>query len=79
MKIINDTFKKFDEAVREISCFRTFNDLVTAAGNYRPSLNTVSRSKKAVDINSAAVCLEIATAYDLYMELMGDERRAFRY
>lgn len=79
MKHIKDTFSKFDHKVRYISCFKSFDDLVTAAGNYRPSLNTVSRSKKAVDIKSAAVCLEIATAYDLYMELMGDERRAFCY
>ena len=79
MKHIKDTFSKFDQAVRDISCFKSFDDLVTAAGNYRPSLNTVSRSKKDVDIKSAAVCLEIATAYDLYMELMGDERRAFCY
>ena len=79
MKILKDTFAKYDGAVRAISCFTSFDDLVTAAGNYRPSLNTVSRSKKAVDIKSAAVCLEIATAYDLYMELMGEDGRDYRF
>jgi len=38
-----------------------------------------TKSKARYELDRVAKNIELATAYDLYMELMGDDRRAYRY
>lgn len=80
MKHITDTFKKFDQLTRDCGCFEDFDDLVNKRHpSYVPSLNVTCRTKRKADIEQTIKNAELATAYDLYMELMGDDRRAYRY
>ncbi len=57
-----------DGVVRDCSSFESFDDLLNAEGNYRPSLD-VSEFKRSI----------LADCYDKLMELRGDDRRAYRY
>ncbi len=56
-----------DELVRELTAFRSMEELLTAKGGYFPSL-----SQK----NAATV--RLANLYDKHQEARGDKRRAFR-
>lgn len=57
-----------DGLVIECSAFESFDDLLSAKGSYRPSLD-VSCFNRGV----------LADCYDAMMEEFGDERRAYRY
>ena len=70
---------QFDNDVKAISCFKDFNDLVTAKGGYRPSLQVNPRGKSKAEIEDCLIRQKLAVAYDLYMEMVGDDRRAFTY
>ena len=58
---------RFDELLAAETCFRNFDALLTARGNYRPTLDI-----------SIPARLELADAYDAAMIERGDLRRAFR-
>ncbi len=62
-----------NEITRQLTCFASFDDLLNAAGNYRPSIYL---TKGAYAANRAKV--DLALAYDGAQEARGDERRAFR-
>lgn len=79
MKHITDTFKKFDSLARECGCFTDFDDLVNRNPNYRPSLKCSNKSKAKYEIEQTIKNNRLAEVYDLFMELMGDERRAYRF
>ena len=76
---IKNTFTKFDSLARECGCFTSFDDLVNRNPNYRPSLKCSNKSKAKVEIEQTIKNNRLAEAYDLYMELIGDERRAYRF
>jgi len=64
---------RLDRIVAEQSAFRNFEDLLNAKGNYRPSLDCGQSEAGWEDR------IFLADSYDAWMELIGDERRAFRY
>ena len=79
MKHITDTFKKFDQLTRDCGCFEDFDDLVNKRHHsYTPSLRVKCNSKRKSDIEQVIKNNRLAEVYDLYMELMGDTRRAYR-
>lgn len=59
-----------DALVRYHTAFSSMDDMMTAGGNYRPSLNT-----SAGDI----ALVRIADEYDARQAARGDSRRAYRY
>jgi len=63
--------KWIDTMTRRVSAFPCFEDLVTAGGNYRPSLK-VSQGPESDEFRLAEI-------YDRVQEVRGDDRRAFRY
>ena len=68
-----DDLTRLDRIVAEQSAFHDFDDLLNAKGNYRPSLDCGQIYDGWEDR------IFLADAYDAWMELIGDERRAFRY
>lgn len=58
---------KLDALTRELTAFDSFEAMLNAAGNYRPSI--YPRDYKHV---------ELAEAYDVAQAARGDERRAYR-
>jgi len=57
-----------DAIVTEKTAFAKFHDLLTAGGNYRPS----------IDVRDPLLAL-VADAYDMAQEFRKDPRRAYRY
>ncbi|MGE3549765.1 MAG: hypothetical protein AB7I29_07705 [Geobacter sp.] len=57
-----------DRICKHYTAFGSFNELVFAKGDYRPSLDCTSPD-----------LLALANAYDKAQQLHGDARRAFRY
>jgi hypothetical protein len=62
--------KRTDALTRKFTVFNTFNQLLNAPGNYRPTLliSDIGSSEK----------LELANAYDAAQAARGDRRRVFR-
>lgn len=65
-------FGYVDAMVAHLTGFKNIHDMAEAGGRYRPSLNVT-------DSEYGEAFTHIADAYDLTMELCGDERRAFRF
>lgn len=63
--------KLIDDMTRRVSAFSSFEDLLSAGGNYRPSL----RVSKGPDSEEC----RLAEIYDMEQEIRGDGRRAYRY
>lgn len=59
---------RLDDLLSRETAFANFDELLTARGNYRPSIK--------VDTDDR---LELADAYDAAMAARGDDRRAYRY
>lgn len=59
---------EMDELVARNSAFKGMNDLLSAGGNYRPSIDVRDSER-----------LKLANVYDSIMEARGDARRAYRY
>lgn len=79
MKFIIETFKQYDQLVRDCGCFEDFDDLVNKRHpNYVPTLRVSTKSKAKSDIEQTIKNARLAEVYDLYMELMGDPRRCYR-
>jgi len=57
-----------DTITTERTAFNSFHDLLTAGGNYRPS----------IDVRDPLLAL-LADAYDLVQAVRHDPRRAYRY
>ena len=80
MKFIIDTFKQYDQLVRDCGAFADFDDLVNKRHpSYTPSLRVTCTSKRKADIEQTIKNAQLAEVYDLYMQLMGDSRRAYRF
>lgn len=60
---------------RAFTCSESFEALLNAAGNYRPSLHTSERNKGA----EAVHLRRLADLYDEAQAARGDARRAYRY
>lgn len=60
-----------DNLVQRHTAFHTLADMMTAPGNYRPTIPSKSgKAGRELDL--------IADAYDMGQRLVGDSRRAFR-
>lgn len=57
-----------DYLTRTLSAFSSFEDLITADGNYRPSLSRATPETR-----------ELGALYDAAQQARGDDRRAFMY
>lgn len=73
--------KILDEQTRSISAFASFNDLLEAKGDYRPSIGCKSGSGSTRDLSfSELMALQrFANAYDAAQKSRGDSRRVYRY
>ena len=71
------TTEYLNRITQELTCFASFDELLNAAGNYRPSIYL---SKGGVVCNAAInrAKIDLALAYDDAQAARGDERRAFR-
>lgn len=58
--------------------FKAFDDLINAAGGYRPSLYTRPFDRSRAEKARAARAYTLAEAYDVTMLANRDERRAYR-
>lgn len=64
-----------DRLTRELTAFRSFEQLLTARGNYRPTLMCNSADRSGTD---GCRTTYLADLYDAEQEHRGDERRAYR-
>lgn len=79
MQTLLETFSQYDQLASECGCFASFDDLVNRNPNYRPSLKVNNKSKAQYEIEQTKKNVELAAVYDLYMNLTGDSRRAYRF
>jgi hypothetical protein len=68
------TTAELNDLTRKHSAFRSFGDLLNAAGNYRPTI----RSNVRGDYSGNLERNTLAMAYDDHQQMRGDERRAYR-
>jgi len=69
---------QLDGLVRAYTAFSDLADLLNQPKNYRPTIITTARNKRAAEIRRAAYMTILADAYDAAMVAMDDERRAYR-
>jgi len=72
MKNHRITLEELDRITAQRTAFATFNDLLNARGNYRPSLWTNGDRPECRELAL------LADAYDAAQEARGDQRRVFR-
>jgi hypothetical protein len=65
---MNKIEETLDEITRKYTAFESFEDMVNAEGNYRPTLRTESVEELKI----------LADFYDKVQEDKGDPRRVFR-
>jgi hypothetical protein len=65
---------ELDNLTRKHSAFRSFDELLNAKGNYRPTICTNLRGDYAGNLERNALLM----AYDDHQQMRGDERRAYR-
>jgi len=69
--------ERLDKITRKISAFDSFQSLLDALGNYRPSLRcNPARGQKMTKFADER---ELADAYDAAQAARGDNRRVYRY
>jgi len=70
---MNTNANHLDMITRKLTTFASFNDLLNAAGNYRPSFY-LTKGKLGENLQKQT----LAMAYDDMQFARGDSRRAYR-
>jgi hypothetical protein len=66
--------ERIEQLVRKYTASKTLDELLNAAGGYRPSIRCLSARTE----EERAELTLLADAYDTAQELRGDPRRAYR-
>lgn len=69
---------QLDQLLRKHTAFKDTESLLSAAGGYRPSI-CVGSAGANEPVLEREERTRIADLYDKFMEMRGDDRRAFRY
>lgn len=67
-----------DNLTRDLTAWLSFDDMLNAEGDYRPSLYVRPCSRSHAEIRRAARTEILADAYDAAQAARGDHRRAYR-
>lgn len=72
------THRVLDPLTRDLTGFVSFDAMINAAGDYRPTMRVRPCSRSSAEIRRAARTAILADAYDAAQAERGDARRAYR-
>lgn len=67
-----------DDLTQSLTAWPSFDAMLNAAGDYRPSLYVRPCNRSHAEVRRAAKTEVLADAYDAAQAARGDHRRAFR-